>query len=236
MVILGGLEIVVGGILIHKYHKNKHEKKRMQDEAAQRRHNTFPGAKPQSYPPQQQQQQPVHGRKYASYAPHPQPPPQRQPPPCPSHAMPQRRPLPHNHSAPLHFQPEIRPVGRQDSFATLSSMPVANGSQPTGMYSQMPPQPLYTNPYTSPYPAQTSQQLAPIRPYSNAGFSVSTPAFHPSPITPVHTSHPAFGRNTVDDNWEAYEEHPPHVRFDGSDSPHHDEREDEDDPPPPYRP
>ncbi|PSN71930.1 hypothetical protein BS50DRAFT_239421 [Corynespora cassiicola Philippines] len=71
--LLGGLEIVVGGILIHRYQTKKHEKKRLQDEALYRRHNTFPGAKP----PQPYQHDPfaypehhipaVAPQKYACY-------------------------------------------------------------------------------------------------------------------------------------------------------------------------
>jgi hypothetical protein len=56
MVIFGGLEIVVGGYVVHRYHKKKNLKKQLEEEAQHRRHNTFPGAKPTpnyAYPQQQ---------------------------------------------------------------------------------------------------------------------------------------------------------------------------------------
>lgn len=224
MVILGGLEVVVGGYLIHRYHKNKNEKKRLEIEANNRRQNTFPGAKPQSYPPQQQPMMPE--QKYACYAPQPLPQSQFQPRPHPAQTFPQTRPYPQHsqsHPPPMpQYQPPIQPLQRADSMATLSNMPIANGLRPGEANPQLPPRRQTSNPRPIP------QQQHLTTPYYNPSFSTSVPAFQPSPTSPYTHNNSAFGRQTVDDNWEAYGP--------VSGSPHHGNQEDEDDPPPPYRP
>jgi hypothetical protein len=252
MVVFGGLEIVAGGYLIHRYQKNKSEKKRLEAEAQQRRHNTFPSAKPQSYYPydhqQQQQQQPVPlpQQKYACHAPQPQSQPHPQPLPQPQYYAPPRpQPMTHTQSFdiprkpvphPYQQQPPpiiIQPLQRADSFATLSRMPIANGYRPSDVAQQPPTLP----------PRQNASNLAPVfqSPYSHAGFSVSTPALGPAPLTPITPIHasPDFGRQTVDDNWETYApqqgQQLGHVHHAPSESTALGE-DNADDPPPPYVP
>ncbi|KAF2106826.1 hypothetical protein BDV96DRAFT_590534 [Lophiotrema nucula] len=232
MVILGGLEFVVGGYLVHKHYKNKSEKKRLQEEALRRRNNTFPGAKPRPYAHPQTYPAPKPEQKYASYAqpPH-QPQPHYQAPPITPQHMPLRHPLPPHAQSEPPYQPNIQPLRRQQSFASLSHMPVANGSQPHDVYPPVPPgqSPLNTQ-YTHP-----SQQHNPNYPYYNTGFSASYPSFEPTLVGPEQGSNQHSGRHhTMDDNWEQYGPPSPHVHFAVSDAPQPGERDD--DPPPPYRP
>jgi hypothetical protein len=227
MVIFGGLEIVAGGYLVHRHYKHKNAKKRQADEVEARRHNTFPGTRPQCYyqqthyvPPQQQQQQPViQPQKYACYAPGPSSPQQHQPNyPQPYQAQPyeQPRPTPPQHtqsfSIPRRPLPDQKPqiiiepsLHRTDSFATLSRMPIANGYRPQGL----PEDP-------SPVLPPRHQATAGLQPatthgvYGNAGFSVSTPAFGATPTSPgltytMGTGQQMFGAHSVDDNWETYQ-------------------------------
>lgn len=234
MVILGGLEIVVGGYLVHRHYKNKNEKKRLEEEAQQRRHNTFPGAKPDSYgsyappPPTPHQQPIIPQQKFACYAPQQHPQPQFQPQPVQhtqSFNIP-RRPVPQRQPPRAQQPPQIliQPLQRSDSFATISRMPIANGYRPSNEEADPPGLP----------PRRHVSNLSPIpqnSPYSNAGFSVSTPAIAPSHNSPTQYGSPHMGRNTVDDNWETYG----HSRL-----PHYTPSEStalgEHDPPPPYRP
>ncbi|KAF2871396.1 hypothetical protein BDV95DRAFT_39983 [Massariosphaeria phaeospora] len=242
MVIFGGLEFVVGGYFIHRHYKNKNrlEKDRLEDEAQERRCNTFPGAKPQSSSAQQPS---VPQYKYEYRVQQPQPPthPHTRPQPHPyaSQAPPRaqsfmipRRPVPPRK---LELQHEIQPLQRSDSMATLSRMPIANGYRPTDSPGHNPPLP----PRRQQSSLLSLPQDEPANyPYSNAGFSVSTPALAApssfSPITPTSDGPP--GRGTVDDNWETYATQPqPQYGGPAASGPARHE-DSEDDPPPPYLP
>jgi len=237
MVILGGLELVVGGYLVHRHYKHKNEKKRIEQEASERRHHTFPGPKPQSYtlpPPQQQQQQqqPVPQFKY-TYQAEPREHHQPLPLPLPLHQYPIQQSMPYLQTCPQpqnqpYFNPQIRPLQRHESIRTLSDMPVANGSRPSDLPPALPLRPQHSN--TLPVPPQNSVGY----PYGNAGFSVSTPSFQQQPASPILPGHNhLMGRNTIDDNWEVYGSHSPHVHIAVSGP---QPSEEVNDPPPPYRP
>lgn len=216
--IFGGLEIVAGGYIAHKYYKNKNEKRRLQDEAQTRRNNTFPSNRPASYPLQPHfppLEQNVHHhhqqhinppQKYAYHAPAaPRPQCQAQPGhqlrPKPSHTQSfniPRRPLP-QHKPEIIVQPSLQ---RADSMATLSRMPIANGYRPSNLAEPNSP------------PQRQTGGLSPIQqsPYGNAAFSISSPAFGATPTSPPITYAMASeggggvgGAHTVDDNWETYE-------------------------------
>lgn len=231
--IFGGLEIVAGGYLIHRHYrkKNELEKQQLEDEAQKRRNNTFPGAKPNNsngwntqaqHRPQhhqhQQQQSPIMPpQKYSCYAPAastvtlPQyqyqaptsPQQHQQPRPQPTHSQSfsiPRRPVP-DRKPQIIIQPSLQ---RSDSFATLSRMPIANGSRPADISEE--PSPIL------PARRHATGGLSPVPQhsiYGNAGFSVSTPAFGATPTSPPLTytmamGHDVGGRQTVDDNWETY--------------------------------
>lgn len=245
--IFGGLEIVAGGYLLHRHHKHKNEKRRQEVEAEARRHNTFPGA---NHPRHQQQyyqqspaqyQQPViPQQKYACYAAtvpqpqyqhhyaHHQQPSQHRP--KPRHAQTfniPRRPVPERKPE-IIVQPSLQ---RTDSFATLSRMPIANGSRPQDVSDDI-------TPVLPPRQHTTGLQPTPQNGiYGNAGFSVSTPAFGATPTSPGLTYTMATGAeghatHTVDDNWETYGR--PDNRF--SYAPTVSTQLGERDPPPPYTP
>lgn len=81
-------------------------------------------------------------------------------------------------------------------------MPIANGWRPQDQSEEyaavLPPRPHAAG--LSPIPQS---------PYGNPGFTVSTPAFGATPTSPpvtyvMSTDYEMAGRNTVDDNWEAY--------------------------------
>jgi hypothetical protein len=82
------------------------------------------------------------------------------------------------------------------------------------------------------------------RPYNNSGFSVSTPNFEDNSTVYTPSQRGAArnggaGRYTVDDNWETYSPHSPHVQFAVSGRQPGDSVAAEDgvdDAPPPYRP
>lgn len=249
MVILGGLEIVAGGYLVHRYHKKQKKKKRLVEETQQRRDNAFSAAKLQPcHTPQLSQPTPTTEQKYgyvANASPsRPAPPfpplhrPYTEPPPHRPHHAPQvfqsqqfmipRRPVPTPYNAPL---PNIiQPLQRADSCATISRMPVANGYRPT----------QGANDHQLP-PHRANLQLLPVShshvnsPYGNHGFAVSSPALGNQPTTP--TSNPGMhgGRYTVDDNWETYNQAPGRPTYAPSVSTALGEHRD-DDPPPPYHP
>ncbi|KAJ4350100.1 uncharacterized protein N0V89_008721 [Didymosphaeria variabile] len=248
MVILGGLEIIAGGYIVHRYQKNKNEKKRLEQEAQQRRHNTFPGAKSQPFnqshpqhaiPPQK------HG--YVAHAPPNRsqssyPPPHRpytEPPPhrlhnAPHASQPQtfmipRRPLPKQHHAPPPPQ-IIQPLQRADSMATISRMPIANGYRPSNLLDDPQLPPRRQNSQLSPIP---QSPMAP--PYGHPGFAVSSPALVNYPTTTTHSPIQYGGRQTVDDNWETFNQAPGHGHYASTVSTALGEARD-DDPPPPYRP
>ncbi|KAF1358560.1 hypothetical protein EJ07DRAFT_166804 [Lizonia empirigonia] len=242
--IFGGLEIVAGGYFAHKYYKNKHEKKRLEEEAQTRRNNTFPSNRSSSYPlqphfpPQEQDVQHRHPQhiaapqKYACHAPTaPRPQCQSQPRhqlrPKPSHAQSfniPRRPVPQQKPE-IIVQPSLQ---RADSMATLSRMPIANGYRPSNLAGSNPP------------PRRQASGLSPIQqsPYGNAAFSVSSPAFGATPISPpnryVMAPESAGGIHTVDDNWETYE-HGAH-RYSAYALTEASTQLGERDPPPPYMP
>ena len=163
---------------------------------------------------QQQQQQPaVPQQKYACYAPAAQPRPPIYQPQCQTQAQPQYqsqpqcRPhvLPHTQSfnIPRRPVPQRKPqiiiqpsLQRTDSFATISRMPIANGSRPQDIPEQ-----------TSPAAGLSSVPQHGI--YGNAGFSMSTPTFGATPTSPGLTyelaTEPQGGASqTIDDNWETY--------------------------------
>ncbi|KAF2654299.1 hypothetical protein K491DRAFT_717235 [Lophiostoma macrostomum CBS 122681] len=249
MVILGGLEIVIGGAYIaHRRHKKK---RRLEEEAEERRHNTFPNEKPESFSHMEQLQlvspfasspsetiPPQHtappAQKWAyrtPQSPHHSPQSPLHPGLQPSQTFPRRRPLPqYSQSQPppvQQFQPHIQPLGRSDSFSTLSNMPVANGYRPRD---GNPPLPARAPPLPPALLAIPQSQ-----PYSNGAFSASTSALEPHTSGP-HSNHTSFfGRGqTVDDNWETYGPHSAPVRVPMGQR--LDPEAGEDDPPPPYQP
>lgn len=249
--IFGGLEIVAGGYLLHRHYKNKNEKKRQEDEAEARRHNTFPSAKPAGYqqhqyqqqPPQQYQQPMMPQQKYACYAsaaprpdyqqyPHPGPHYNQPRPQLPRHAQTfniPRRPVPQSKPA-IIIQPSLQ---RTDSFSTLSNMPIANGSRPQDVNDESPVIPPRRHASGGLHP--TTQHGI----YGNAGYSVSTPAFGATPTSPGLTYTMATtaeaegnGLHTVDDNWETYNHAGNRYSYAPTVSTQLGERE----PPPPYAP
>lgn len=251
MVLLGGLEIVIGGAyIVHRRHKKK---RRLEEEAEQRRHNTFPSEKPKTSPEtfshmeqlqlvspftsspseaMSPQQTSMSTQKWACHA----PPSPHHSPQSPMHSglqpaqtFPQRRPVPsHSRSQPppvQHFQPHIQPLARSDSFSTLSNMPVANGSRPRDDNPPLPPRPQ----------RPTLLQIPQNQPYYNTGFSVSTSALEPHTSGPYSADTGLMGRGqTVDDNWETYGPHSAPVRV--PEGQRQDPEAGEDDPPPPYEP
>jgi hypothetical protein len=249
MVILGGLEIVAGGYLVHRYHKKQKKKKRLVEETQQRRDNAFSAAKLQPcHAPQLSQPTATTEQKYGYVA---NASPSRPPPPFPPLHRPYTEPPPHRpHNAPHAFQSQqfmiprrpvpkrynappphiIQPLQRADSFATISRMPVANGYRPT-----------HDADDHSPPPHRENLQLSPLShapmnsPYSNHGFAVSSPALGNHPTTPTSTLGMHSGRYTVDDNWETYNPSPGRFDYAPSVSTALGEHRD-DDPPPPYRP
>jgi hypothetical protein len=247
MVIFGGLEIVAGGYLIQRHYKHKNAKKRQADEVEARRHNTFPGARPQCY--YQPTQQPViQTQKYAYYAPGPSSPQQHQQPysqPYQGQSYGQPRPVPPQHtqsfSIPRRPLPDQKPqiiiepsLHRTDSFATLSRMPIANGYRPQGLPEDPPPVLPPRQHATGLQPATTHGV------YGNAGFSVSTPAFGATPTSPaltytIGTGQQALGGHSVDDNWETYQRpsNNAHANYAPTEA---STQLGERDPPPPYAP
>ncbi|KAJ4299264.1 hypothetical protein N0V90_004508 [Kalmusia sp. IMI 367209] len=245
MVIFGGLEIIAGGYLVHRYHKKQNQKRRLEEEAQHRRHNSFPGAQQPKpyYPHPPHQPSPIPQQKYAYHAPQPRPqppyPPQHrytEPPPHRPHnaepvRQPQsfmipRRPVPQQQPPPI----IIQPLQRADSFATISRMPIANGYRPSDVENDAPLPPRLQTSTLSPIP-----QSPMISPYGNAGFAVSSPALGHVPMTPTYSPIQPGGRQTVDDNWETYTQPPGHPHYAPSVSTALGEHRD-DDPPPPYRP
>ncbi|EDU40803.1 repeatdomain containing protein [Pyrenophora tritici-repentis] len=218
--IFGGLEIVAGGYLLHRHYRKKNEKERVDQDTQHKRNKTFPGAtctKQQQNWPQQanhhaQHQQPpaIPPQKYACYA--PVVPQQPRPQFCQSQAEPQANTqFQHRPHAPPHTQsfniprrpvPQRKPqiiiqpsLQRSDSFATLSRMPIANGTRPQNAQEQ------------------ESRALSPAiprnGPYGNAGFSVSTPAFGATPTSPGLTYEMAGDQaysagHTANHDWETY--------------------------------
>jgi len=228
MVILGGLEFVAGGYLLHRYNKRQNQKKKLEEEAQNRRHNTFPGAKPQSYGYAYPPQQPIPVPQHKPYYPPPQQPTQvpqykyahMQAPqsPQPQQFLIPRRPLPHQQPPQI-----IQPLQRADSFATISRMPVANGYRPSRIEDDSAQSPRPNASQLSPVPHSSMNY-----PYGNTHFSVSTPALNRIPSSPINQ----FGRQTIDDNWETYATQPHSGRY----APSVSTALGEHDPPPPYRP
>lgn len=259
MVLLGGLEFVVGGYFVHRHYKHKNEQKRLEVETNQRRINTFPGAKPQApyqqhahqhHPVATPEQAPRQKYTYNSppIPPRPQAQPQQQPyydpqshsPPPISHTQSfniPRRPVPPKRPQPQQSHQNlpqlIQPLQRADSMATISRMPIANGYRPGGMNGN------------SPQMASQLQvgTLSPIpqSPYSTSGFSVSSPALNANtspttPHTPIYGTGPYGRHQTVDDNWETYASPNGRSEYAPSVSTALGEHYDPDEPPPPYRP
>jgi hypothetical protein len=241
--IFGGLEIVAGGYLLHRHYRKK---EKLQEEAQKRRHNTFPGAnsaKAHHQPQPQQQQTAVPQQKYTCYAPGNAAVAQ----PCPpqyqhqTQAQHQPRPQPPAHTQsfkiPRRPVPERKPqiiiepsLQRADSFATISRMPIANGSRPQ----DIPEEPSPASPAVNGLSPTHQHGI-----YGNAGFSMSTPAFGATPTSPGLTYTMATGHeglHTVDDNWETYG----HGRGAGAGGLHYSPTVStqlgELDPPPPYTP
>lgn len=214
--IFGGLELVAGGYLVHRHYRKKNEKQKLEQEAQSRRHNTFPGAnnaKPNGWntqAPHRPQYHPspqpvVSQQKFTYHAPTAQALPQYQQ-QCQSQYQPRPQPPRHAQSfnIPRRPVPERKPqviiqpsLQRTDSFATLSRMPIANGSRPQDI-----PE------YQSPVSPNAGLLPAPQHSvYGNAGFSVSSPAFGATPTSPPVTYTMATspqGWHSVDDNWETY--------------------------------
>ena len=214
--IFGGLEIVAGGYFAHKYYKNRNEKRRLEEEAQTQRNSTFPSNRPSSYPlqphfPPQEQHHRHHCPPHVAppqYACHDSTAPrtqcQAQPQPQlrmkPSHAQSfniPRRPVPQQRKPEVVVQPSLQ---RADSMATLSRMPVANGYRPLDLSETNPP------------PQRQVSGLLPVAqsPYSNAAFSVSSPAFVTTSTSPPvsYVMVPdvvAGGRNVVNGHRNRYE-------------------------------
>jgi hypothetical protein len=212
--IFGGLEIVAGGYFAHKYHKNKIEKRRLEEDARQRRNHTFPSNNSSGYPlqphfqhqeqrPQYHPQQTAPPQKYACHAPTPPRPQYQAQPgghhqhlrPKPNHTQSftiPRRPVPQR-TPEIIIQPSLQ---RADSMATLSRMPIANGYRPSNQAEPAPPSRYQANGLS---PTQQS-------PYGNAAFSVSSPALGATPTSPPtrYVMAPQGGSHTIDDNWETY--------------------------------
>lgn len=224
--LLGGLEIVAGGYLLHRHYRKKNEKETLQYDAQKNRHQTFPGANHCPQQPYQQQQQtgwytqvppqptllPASSSKYACYAIAPQPRPQIY--------TPQTQPLPQQHvlppavpppsapyttrpHAPPHTQsftiprrpvPERKPqiiiqpsLQRTDSFATLSRMPVANGSRPHDLpgdeeFDQREEYRKQNHSTTGTTGGVGAAGAAGL--YGNTRYAASTPAFGATPTSP----------------------------------------------------
>lgn len=196
--IFGGLEIVAGGYLLHRHYRKKNQKDNFQYDAAQKkRHQTYPGTNCSQQrtgwnsthvPQQQQPTRPQCHTQHACYAVAPQPRPQlytpqtlpqqqphhqQQPRPlAPPHTQSfniPRRPVP-EHKPQIIIQPSLQ---RTDSFATLSRMPIANGSRPHDIPS---------DPDVS--LQKDAKQPGLMSPYGNARFAASTPAFGATPTSP----------------------------------------------------
>lgn len=260
--LFGGLEFVVGGVVLHQYNKKKNEKKRCDEEwnQRQRRQNSYPGVQPQNTQyqhqtqPQQQYQQQQHlaipQQKYACYAPQPQyfsPSSPVQPRPHTAQTFPLAHPpqpqmqMPMQSQSQIQFQhqpvpwiqqPVIQPVQRVDTFGTISNMPVANGIG----------HPSRDNfPYLPPRPQPPNMYLQPISPHSPI-----------SPISPIGSPYGNVGFSRSTPN---FTHSPTELRYDNNSSfgrntvddvdayepePPRAQNirpeEDENDPPPPYRP
>ncbi|KAH9878162.1 hypothetical protein J1614_003379 [Plenodomus biglobosus] len=251
--IFGGLELVAGGYLIHRHYRKKNQKERLEQDVQQWKNDRIPGTNntksngcsphPQRQPQHQQQQPIVPQQKYACHGSIPHP---RQKSQCrfqqPASCQNQHQPRP---QAPLQaqsFKIPRRPVPKQkpqiiiqpclqrtDSFATISRMPIANGSRPHDLPEEQPP--------AFP-PRRTVSGLQPIPQhsvYGNAGFSVSSPAFGATPTSPPLTYEMAtspVGGYTSDHNWEQYGNSNRTSDY----APTESTQLGEQDPPPPYAP
>ncbi|CBY01336.1 hypothetical protein IAQ61_003163 [Plenodomus lingam] len=219
--IFGGLELVAGGYLIHRHYKRKNEKEKLEQDVQQWRNNTFPGAnnakrdERHSHPhPQRQQQslvpQQTSTRQGLTTQPQQKPQWQCQQPAPTRHQhepRPQSSPQTQSFRIPRRPVPERKPqiiiqpcLQRTDSFATISRMPIANGSRPRDLPEEHPP----------PFPPRrtvSGLQLAPQHSlYGNPSFSMSSPAFGATPTSPPLTyelaTSPVDGY-TNGDRWEA---------------------------------
>ncbi|KAK1917309.1 hypothetical protein P3342_000022 [Pyrenophora teres f. teres] len=106
-----------------------------------------------------------------------------------------RRPVPQRKPQ-IIIQPSLQ---RSDSFATLSRMPIANGTRPQNAHEQ---QGLALSPAGPLHIPRNG-------PYGNAGFSVSTPAFGATPTSPGLTYEMAADQaysagHTANHDWETY--------------------------------
>ncbi|XP_014557347.1 hypothetical protein COCVIDRAFT_37255 [Bipolaris victoriae FI3] len=146
-----------------------------------------PQPRPQLYTPQTLHPQDFH---HHSQHPPPQPPHQR---PCPpsqtqSFTIP-RRPVPQRKPQ-IIIQPSLQ---RTDSFATLSRMPIANGSRPHDVCEQSP---------TCMTPTAGGGLGVGGGVYGNQGYSMSTPAFGATATSPGLTYEMATAEQV--EGWERY--------------------------------
>ncbi|EMD86225.1 hypothetical protein COCC4DRAFT_193326 [Bipolaris maydis ATCC 48331] len=166
-----------------------------------------------SQPPQHHQPTPPH-QKYAYYAIAPQPRPQlytpqtlptqdfhHHPPPLPPHQRPPPLPQTHSFTIPRRPVPERKPqiiiqpsLQRSDSFATLSRMPIANGSRPHDVREESPACITPT--------AGAALGVATGTVYGNHGYSMSTPAFGATATSPGLTYEMATPEQV--EGWERY--------------------------------
>ncbi|KAF2274395.1 uncharacterized protein EI97DRAFT_435230 [Westerdykella ornata] len=216
MVILGGLEIVVGGVLIHHYHKKHKKQKRLKQQEEEqslqteaRRRNSYPG--PQSSNPQIPQPQQKSAYPYRSPPQYGSPQQQQRHPRfhiARQHDRSQHQPVSRPKTQ-LGDRPPVEPLRRQDSFATIRDVPDG---------------PRYTGRQANP-PSQRAQHLAPS-PSRSIRFSRSVPSFERATMPPQMGPHQRNGGPIVDGNRDT---HAPlavtTTRYD-----------DDDDPPPPYEP
>ncbi|USP78849.1 hypothetical protein yc1106_06123 [Curvularia clavata] len=249
--ILGGLEIVAGGYLLHRHYRKKNQKDDFQYDTQKKRHQTYPGTNCSqqqtgwnTHVPQQQPAMPPCHTKRACYAVAPQPRPQlytpqtipqqqqqqqqqqyQQPrPQAPQHTQSfniPRRPVP-QHKPQIIIQPSLQ---RTDSFATLSRMPVANGSRPHDIPSDEDPSP------------QKEAKQPGLSPYGNTRYAASTPAFGATPTSPGLRYELATTEHDVDE-WYGFQRE---YESGGEERPHYaptvsTELGERDIPPPPYVP
>ncbi|EUC44843.1 hypothetical protein COCMIDRAFT_97111 [Bipolaris oryzae ATCC 44560] len=168
-----------------------------------------------SQPPQHHQPA-LPNQKYACYAIAPQPRPQlytpqtlppqdfqhhQHAPPLPAHQRPQLPPQPHSFTIPRRPVPERKPqiiiqpsLQRTDSFATLSRMPIANGYRPHDVREEEPIQPASAGGHGGHGVGGGV--------YSNAGYSMSTPAFGATATSPGLTYEMATAEDV--EGWERY--------------------------------
>ncbi|EMD69961.1 hypothetical protein COCSADRAFT_32607 [Bipolaris sorokiniana ND90Pr] len=145
-----------------------------------------PQPRPQLYTPQTLPPQDFHHHQSPSLPPHQRPPPLPQ---THSFTIP-RRPVPQRKPH-IIIQPSLQ---RSDSFATLSRMPIANGSRPHDVREESP---------ACMTPTAGGGLGVGGGVYGNPGYSMSTPAFGATATSPGLTYEMATAEQV--EGWERYE-------------------------------